>query len=173
MAEIQLDNSDSKKSVFNKVEMYLGELAIGVSSIDSKRPWGGFFVIDETQTDKFIETYFPDYPKEQIAQYGGKLSPKILIVQPEQRLSWQYHNRRAELWRVVQGPVGVITSPSDKQGKVRALQTGETVQFDQGIRHRLIGLNSWGVVAEIWQHTNLAQPSDESDIIRIEDDYGR
>jgi len=28
---------------------------------------------------------------------GEKLSPKILIVNPEARLSWQYHNRRGEI----------------------------------------------------------------------------
>jgi hypothetical protein len=29
-----------------------------------------------------------------------------------------------------------------------------------------------GIVAEIWQHTDLNQPSDEEDIVRLQDDFG-
>jgi len=28
-------------------------------------------------------------------------------------------------------------------------------------------------VAEIWQHTDAAQPSNEADIVRVQDDFGR
>jgi len=45
--------------------------------------------------------------------------------------------------------------------------------MDKGERHRLIRLDSWGVVAEIWQHTDKEEPSDEDDIIRLQDDFGR
>ena len=44
---------------------------------------------------------------------GGKLSPKILIVRPAARLSWQYHNRRAEIWQVYKGSAGIIRSNTD------------------------------------------------------------
>jgi hypothetical protein len=40
-------------------------------------------------------------------------------------------------------------------------------------RHRLIGLDSWAIVAEIWQHTDIENPSNEEDIVRIQDDFGR
>jgi mannose-6-phosphate isomerase len=43
----------------------------------------------------------------------------------------------------------------------------------QGERHRLVGLEDWGVIAEIWQHTDASNPSDESDIVRVQDDFGR
>jgi hypothetical protein len=29
------------------------------------------------------------------------------------------------------------------------------------------------MIAEIWQHTNADQPSDEDDIVRVQDDFGR
>jgi mannose-6-phosphate isomerase len=45
--------------------------------------------------------------------------------------------------------------------------------MDKGERHRLIGLDSWRIVAEIWQHTDLENPSDEDDIVRLQDDFGR
>ncbi len=39
--------------------------------------------------------------------------------------------------------------------------------------HRLAGLEDWGVIAEIWQHTDIASPSDEQDIVRVADDHHR
>jgi len=53
------------------------------------------------------------------------------------------------------------------------LSQGDVIRLKQGERHRLIGLDEWGIVAEIWQHTNPKNPSDENDIIRLQDDFGR
>jgi len=50
---------------------------------------------------------------------------------------------------------------------------GEIVRLKQGERHRLIGLETFGMIAEIWQHTDPANPSDESDIVRVQDDFAR
>jgi hypothetical protein len=47
------------------------------------------------------------------------------------------------------------------------------VNLKQGERHRLVGLNDWGIVAEIWMHTDPNLPSDEEDIVRINDEFGR
>ena len=63
--------------------------------------------------------------------------------------------------------------------KVRVLtgkdkkKEGEVIHFDNQERHRLVGLDKIGVVAEIWIHTDLNNPSDENDIVRISDDYKR
>lgn len=171
--ELQFTSELSKNDVTEKVKEYLKKLGIAYRSMDSERPWGAFFVIDENDTDRFIEQYFPSYDRNAIGQFGTKLSPKILLVAPEQKLSWQYHNRRAELWRGVSGPAGFIRSKDDSQGKTEHLNDGDTVQFGPQERHRLVGLENWGVVAEIWQHTNPSEPSDENDIVRLNDDYGR
>lgn len=95
------------------------------------------------------------------------------MVKPHQRLSWQYHHRRSEIWTVSEGEVGVITSETDKPGELRVLTKGDLIQLGQGERHRLVGLDQWAVVAEIWQHTDPENPSDEEDIVRLQDDYGR
>ena len=50
---------------------------------------------------------------------------------------------------------------------------GDQVVLKQGERHRLIGLDHFCVVVEIWQHTDANHPSDEEDIIRVQDDFGR
>ena len=49
----------------------------------------------------------------------NKLSPKILIVKPNVRLSWQYHNRRAEIWQVYKGIVGVVKSDTDIENELK------------------------------------------------------
>jgi hypothetical protein len=55
---------------------------------------------------------------------------------------------------------------------MQTYRSGAQIKLNQGVRHRLVGLDDYGVVAEIWQHTD-AVPSDEEDIIRVQDDFGR
>ena len=101
------------------------------------------------------------------------LSPKLLLVAPGRRLSWQYHSRRSEIWRVVEGQVGISRSLTDEEAPMRSYAPGEVLRLELGERHRLVGLDTWGVIAEIWQHTDATSPSDELDIVRVCDDYDR
>ena len=164
--------SHEKSAVFSEVENYLEACSLKIVNEDATRPWGGFFVLDEEQAQLFANLFFPEVELSTL-RISGKLSPKILVVQPHKRLSWQYHHRRAEIWRVISGKVGVITSHTDTEGKKVELSEGESIRLAQGQRHRLVGLNDWGIVAEIWQHTEQAHPSDEKDIVRVQDDFGR
>ena len=157
---------------FNKIEEHIKSLEFNVVSKDFNRPWGGFLVIDENQAQEFSNKFFEGLDVN-ILKIGGKLSPKILIVKPEARLSWQYHNRRAEIWQVYKGSAGMIRSDSDEENEMKEYNEGDQIILQQGERHRLIGLNEISVVAEIWQHTDAAHPSDEEDIIRVQDDFGR
>jgi mannose-6-phosphate isomerase-like protein (cupin superfamily) len=161
-----------KQTLFDETASKLQQQGFSVDKIDQSRPWGGFFVLNEDQAQAFSDTYFDGLSVEEL-RISGKLSPKILIVAPNQRLSWQYHHRRAEIWRVIEGPVGVATSPTDEEGDVKTYGPGQQITLKQGERHRLVGLDGWGVVAEIWQHTDATQPSDEDDIVRVQDDFGR
>lgn len=161
-----------KDAVFDIVAKAIQLLDIKVVTQDKSRPWGGYFVIDESQADDFAQVFFPNLKLENI-QITNKLSPKILVVAPNKRLSWQYHNRRAEIWKVIGGTVGVKTSLTDDEGALQELSSKAFIQMDKGERHRLIGLDSWGLVAEIWQHTDINNPSNEDDIIRLQDDFGR
>ena len=157
---------------FTEIAEILSEQKLTVVSSDFTRPWGGFFVIDENQAQEFANQYFDGLDVSGL-RVSGKLSPKILLVKPEARLSWQYHHRRKETWCVVNGPVGISRSLTNEQGPVKTFETGNKVVMEKGERHRLIGLKTWGVVAEFWQHTDLNHPSDEEDIIRVQDDYKR
>jgi len=161
-----------KELVFENVAEYLHQQNLKVDKQDSTRPWGGFFVLDEAEADKFIALYFSHLTKDELT-ITGKLSPKMLIVAPEMRLSWQYHHRRAEIWKLIGGTAGVVTSDTDEEKDTTQLNIGDIIQLKQGERHRLIGLDGWGIVAEIWRHTDAGDPSDEDDIVRVQDDFGR
>ncbi len=161
-----------KELVFESIAEYLHQQNLKIAKQDNTRPWGGFFVLDEAEAAKFISLYFPHLTKDELS-ISGKLSPKILVVAPNKRLSWQYHHRRAEIWKLIGGVAGVITSDTDEEKEITTLNMGDIIQLKQGERHRLLGLEGWGVVAEIWRHTDKENPSDEDDIVRLQDDFGR
>ena len=138
---------------------------------DFERPWGAFLVIKEEQAQEFANRFFDGIDVDTL-RVEGKLSPKILIVKPGARLSWQYHHRRAEIWQVYQGEVGIIRSVNNTEGNLVKYKKGDHVRLAQGEHHRLIGLEDYGIVAEIWQHTDSV-PSDEEDNVRVQDDFNR
>lgn len=165
--------SGDKNTVLQNVEHYLTNKGFTITGKDFQRPWGGFFVLDEGQAARFATEYFPGIAISSAGLKNAKLSPKILIVESARRLSWQYHLRRSEIWRLAAGTAGVVVSETDQQGPLKKLAPGEVVRLHQGLRHRLVGLDGWGMIAEIWQHTDPANPSDEDDIVRLQDDFGR
>lgn len=162
-----------KKRIFDDIEEQVLAKEIKIDAIETGRPWGGYFVIDESSAEEFIQQYFPNHTENLAENRTKSISPKILLVAPGARLSWQYHHRRSEIWRVIEGPVGIITSENDIQGDQEVFEKGDTIKLQVGMRHRLVGLQKWGIVAEIWVHEDAENPSDEYDIVRIEDDYGR
>lgn len=162
----------NKELVFAENASLLENLNFTIVQKDDQRPWGGFYVIDEAQAPQFAAHFFPEENFEDL-QISEKLSPKLLFVAPGKRLSWQFHHRRAEIWRCINGTIAVATSLNDFQNDVVTLNPGDKIKLQQGERHRLIGLEDWGVVAEIWQHTDANHPSDEDDIVRLQDDFGR
>jgi mannose-6-phosphate isomerase len=159
-------------NIFETIAQEIKEKGLTVASFDFDRPWGGFFVINEKQSKDFADIYFEGINLTEL-RVARKLSPKVLVVKPGARLSWQYHHRRAEIWRIIKGPVGIITSQDDIEGTLCHYLEGTIIELQKGERHRLIGLNECGVVAEFWQHTDALNPSDEDDIVRVQDDYSR
>ncbi|PTM01552.1 MAG: phosphoheptose isomerase [Candidatus Arcticimaribacter sp.] len=158
--------------MFKESEQLLNSLGFKIISKDFTRPWGGFLVIDETQAQEFSNHFFKGLNIDTL-KIGGKLSPKVLIVKSKARLSWQYHNRRAEVWQIFKGSAGIVRSDSDAENEMEIYKEEDQIVLKQGERHRLIGLDEPCVVAEIWQHTDKNNPSDEDDIIRVQDDFGR
>tara|TARA_B110000027_G_scaffold44019_1_gene48483 strand:- start:2952 stop:3338 length:387 start_codon:yes stop_codon:yes gene_type:complete len=107
------------------------------------RPWGTYEVLLDTEYCKV----------------------KRIIVKPNSRLSYQYHNKRREQWTVVKGNLTIIL---DDEKIFRT--PGESVHIPLGARHR-----AWNETDEevIFIEVQTGSYFGEDDIIRIEDDYKR
>ncbi len=164
-------NKEKETNVFKAVKNDILSLNLHIQKEDLNRPWGAFFLINEDQIEAFLNYFFISEDKSRI-KITGRMSPKILVIKPFRRLSWQYHKRRSEVWKVVEGEVDIVTSESDVEGPKSKLKKGETLYIEKEERHRIIGLTDYSIIAEIWQHTDSV-PSDEDDIVRIKDDFNR
>lgn len=112
------------------------------SMSESRRPWGRF---------------------EQLT-LNERTTVKVITVEPGQRLSLQHHERRAEFWQVLDGPLDVTVGADSWQA-----QAGERLWIPQGTVHRLGNPgDTAGRVLEI-----AYGDFDECDIVRLEDDYER
>ena len=121
--------------IYNEIKKEIESFGLTVVSHDFDRPWGGFLVIDESQAQDFSNKFFKGIDIS-LLKIGGKLSPKILIVKPNARLSWQYHNRRAEIWQVYKGTAGIIRSYSNEENEMKEYKEGDQIVLKQGERHR-------------------------------------
>lgn len=107
------------------------------------RPWGEFQILHEEQ----------------------KCKVKRLVIQPGQKFSLQTHEKRSELWTVLQG-TGEITLDDE----ISPTQGGMIYFIPAGVKHRLenVGTDEL-VVIEV----QTGESFDESDIVRYDDAYGR
>jgi mannose-6-phosphate isomerase-like protein (cupin superfamily) len=153
----------TKTKLIEKIEKWLKEKNLSVSSKDTMRPWGAFWCISPDSLSPFLKSFFPGFDPQ-----GQFISPKILLVEENKRLSLQLHHKRSEKWFVVQGPVKVVAN--DKE---LILNTNDSINLKSEENHRLCGLQKEGIVAEIWIHNNPKDPSSEEDILRLEDDFHR
>ena len=110
---------------------------------NSTRPWGHYDVLLDT-----------DYCKV-----------KQITVKPNQRLSYQRHEKREEYWTIVKGQATVTLND-----KKIALSEGQQIHIPQHANHRIANKSSEPLIfIEIQRGSYFG----EDDIIRIEDDYGR
>ena len=101
---------------------------------------------------------FRSYP------YKNAGSIKIITVNPDKAISLQFHHHRSEFWIVLDKGLEITIGK-----KVWRPEIGEEIFIQKEIPHRLRCLGSRPArVMEIW-----IGDSEESDIVRIEDDYGR
>jgi mannose-6-phosphate isomerase-like protein (cupin superfamily) len=107
------------------------------------RPWGNYLVLRDLDHYKL----------------------KQLQVLPNQRLSLQYHHNREEHWIVSKG---VATITVDE--KTWDAPAGSYIFIPKEAKHRLANLSDDLVeLIEI----QLGNSFDETDIVRLEDDYNR
>jgi mannose-6-phosphate isomerase len=112
-------------------------------SDDSVRPWGRYFILEESPIHKV----------------------KRIEVRPGKRLSYQRHKFRAEHWLIVQGE-GVMTL----DGEIRKVKVGDSVDIAIGELHRIENTSNQELIfIEVQTGTYFG----EDDIERVEDDFGR
>ena len=107
------------------------------------RPWGKFFVIQENENYKI----------------------KRIEVEPGQRLSYQYHNRRSETWIIITGKCKIIIEDIENINK-----KGDVIQIPQGAKHRVENIGKHKLV---FIEIQTGEYFGEDDIVRITDDYNR
>ncbi len=108
-----------------------------------RRPWGTFQVLDD----------------------GAAFKVKRITVDPGQRLSYQFHHRRAEHWVVVEGTAVVTLDEVD-----HPVTAGQHIEIGQGVRHRV---RNDGTDPLTFIEVQTGDYFGEDDIVRLDDDYGR
>lgn len=125
-------------------------------------------------SDKTIEPYeaFKESILEDHRPWGkfrrfpheGVSSIKIITVNPGGILSLQYHHGRDEFWLVLDDGLEMTVGES-----VWRPAAGEEIWIPKGTKHRVRGVGENPArVMELW-----IGPSEESDIVRLEDAYNR
>ena len=121
---------------------------------------------------RFAETQFRGKIEEDIRPWGkfrsypSRLakSIKIITLNPGSAFSLQYHLKRSEFWVVLDN--GLEITLGSRRWR---LKQGEEVFVPRKMPHRLRCVGKVPArVMEIW-----IGPSEEGDIVRIQDDYGR
>ena len=170
--KIHLLESNTKKDAIKIVEKWIDSLGIRTSLVDKHRPWGAFWHIEKYYHQKFMDLFFPEINLNS----DHNLSAKFMLIEPHQKLSFQWHGLRDEIWKVVFGRIKVGLSHTDDIPKDKQLKTykvGKLIEIKRKERHQVTGTDNWSLFAEIWQHCNPNCPSSEEDEVRVQDNYSR
>jgi len=103
--------------------------------------------------------------KYEVLYDGEDCKVKKITVNPNQKLSYQYHHKRAEVWTVVKGTLTIVL---DDEKIFR--EYGQSVRIPLGAKHR-----AWNETDEVVEFIEVQTGTyfGEDDIVRIEDDYNR
>lgn len=175
LSKIDVSNKREESRIVADIKKCIKGCGYTTTEINDDKPWGAYFRFGQKDTTRFLQEFFPgSIVMDNIANSKNiGLSIKILLVDPGQGLSWQYHNKRSEVWAFITNG-GYKRSMNDKEGLLQNATRGDVVQFAAAERHRLVGVDDgYTLVAEIWQHSDLKDLSNEEDIVRLIDDYSR
>lgn len=175
LSKINTGVDREESEIVEDIKVCVKDCGYTLTEVNTDKPWGSYFRFGNKDTTNFLKEFFPGQIQADnlAASQDVGLSIKILLVLPGQGLSWQYHNRRSEVWSFI-SKGGYKRSMTDREGQLQMAQRGDVVQFAPAERHRLVGSDEcYTMVAEIWQHTDLNSLSDEDDIVRLIDDYSR
>ena len=112
-----------------------------------------------------MEVYSEDRPWGKFEKFheNKPCTVKLIYVNPNSRLSLQYHNKRSEFWKIVFG-----TAYLQLDDNSLVLREGQTIEIPNKARHRVEAKEAKCIILEISYGI-----FDENDIVRLEDDYQR
>ena len=90
---------------------------------------------------------------------------KKIVIKPDQAPSYQYHFKRSEVWVVVQGEGSVKIDDIECDCSV-----GSVIKVPLQAKHQI---RNTGTQDLIFVEVQLGESFEESDIVRLEDKYGR
>ncbi|MFC1721599.1 phosphomannose isomerase type II C-terminal cupin domain [Patescibacteria group bacterium] len=112
-----------------------------IDKLTQEKPWGKFEQFAHNQT----------------------CTVKILLVNPGEQLSLQYHHHRDEFWRVISGTAEIVLGD-----EILSARAGDEFFIPRGTKHRIQTKDSATEILEI-----SFGEFDEEDIVRLEDKYNR
>lgn len=119
---------------------------------------------NEKEFKGLIQEDIRPWGKFRIYPHGEASSLKIITVNPGASASLQYHARRSEFWVILDS--GIEVTVDEKTWRPVA---DEEIFIPRGAAHRFRGVGPKPArFMELW-----IGESDEGDIVRIKDDYGR
>ena len=89
---------------------------------------------------------------------------KIIVVEPDEELSYQSHNKRAEFWFISEG-AGLLTI----EGIETEVNTGDNITIEKKLKHKIKNTG----IDNLCIYEMQCGICDENDIVRYEDKYGR
>ncbi len=167
-----MSDDSVKRLQMARLEAEARGFGLEVVERNAEKPWGGYMRFAQDSLTAFESAYWLD-TRSKLPVGNMSVDPKILLVAPDEILSLQWHKRRAEIWRVIDGPVRIVLGSDWSDLDYQDYRAGDVIDIPQAQWHRLIGLSGWGRVAEIWRHMDPGHPSDEDDVFRVHDKYSR
>ncbi len=108
------------------------------------KPWGEFFMLWDNSNFRI----------------------KQIFLNSNSRFSYHYHNSVDEIWIIQEGKLHTIVDNEEK-----ICESGDIVIIPRLVKHRAKNISDG--VAKILEIQIGENPNEESDIVRIIDDYGR
>lgn len=107
------------------------------------RPWGNYEIVLDDPSVKI----------------------KLIEVNANQRMSYQYHEKRAEVWTIIHGTLTIVLNDEKLYRG-----PGQSIKIPLGAKHR-----AWNETDSPVQFVEVQTGTyfGEDDIVRIEDDYNR
>jgi cytidyltransferase-like protein len=145
----KINSSSSILKKYNENSSYAADLENSKSNMKNKvgsffnKPWG----------------------KYRILSSGKNYKVKDIFINPNEKLSLQFHHKRSEHWIVVEGNGEV-----QLDDKVFECKTGDHIYIEIGQKHRISNIGNQKLILT---EVAIGNYIEEDDIVRLKDIYGR